>query len=229
MSGPRATRPVRTGGNDLPREKIGRLGAAGLANDELIALLLRTGYRGRNVFKMARELLADFALPKLSELSVAELRKIKGLGASKAGILAACFELGRRVTGEGLGVLPVLSRPQDAVAQCGDILERKKETLLGFYLNGRNQMILREVLSVGSLDASIVHPREVFQPAVAQHAAAVILAHNHPSGDCEPSAADIEVTRRLQQASQIMGIKLLDHIIVSKDRFVSLKERGVLS
>lgn len=213
---------------DLPREKIGRLGCAGLLDEELLALLLRTGYRGRNVFKMAQAILSEFPVARLSQLTVAELRRIKGLGSSKAGILAACFELGRRVTGQGIGVLPAIARPQDAVSHCGDILDRKKETLLGFYLNGRNQILLREVLSIGSLDASIVHPREVFQPAVAHHAAAVILVHNHPSGDCEPSAADIEVTRRLGQASAIMGIKLLDHIIVSRENFVSLKERGVL-
>lgn len=215
--------------DDLPREKIGRLGSAGLSNEELLALLLRTGYRGRSVFKMAQAILSEYPVAALSQLTVAELRRIKGLGSSKAGIISACFELGRRVTGQGIGVLPVISRPQDAVSHCSDILDKKKETLLGFYLNGRNQVLLREVLSIGSLDASIVHPREVFEPAVAHHAAAVILVHNHPSGDCEPSAADIEVTRRLGQASAIVGITLLDHIIVSRENFVSLKERGVIN
>ena len=160
--------------------------------------------------------------------SLGQLSRIKGLGKAKAGVLVATFELARRGLHKGLGVRPVISAPGDALSMLSDIKDQQREHFLCLYLNARNQVIHKEVVSIGSLSSAIVHPREVFRTAVAQAAASVILAHNHPSGDVSPSQDDINLTRRLVQAGEIMGIDVLDHLIIGSDDFISLKERGLI-
>ena len=140
----------------------------------------------------------------------------------------AAFELARRGLHKGLGVQPIVSCPADTLPLLTELKGQRREHFLCLYLNARNQVVHKEVISIGSLSASIVHPREVFQVAVTRVAASIILAHNHPSGDVTPSKEDIELTRRMVEAGGIMGIDILDHIILSESDFLSLKERGLM-
>jgi DNA repair protein RadC len=150
------------------------------------------------------------------------------MGRAKAGVLVAAGELARRGLRKGLGVLPVISSPAETLPLLAEIKDQRREHFVCLFLNARNQVIHREVVSIGSLSASIVHPREVFQAAVSHAAASLILAHNHPSGDVSPSQEDLELTRRLVQAGQIMGIEVLDHLIIGPEEFYSLKEHGMM-
>ena len=213
---------------DMPRERLARHGVEALKDQELLAILLGTGYRGQNVLELARTMLEAHPKEALMEMASDELSRLKGVGKAKASLLVAAFELARRALNKGLGARPVISCPTDTVPLLTDIREQRREFFLCLYLNARNQLLHKEVISIGSLSASIVHPREVFQVAVARSAASVILAHNHPSGDASPSKDDIELTRRLVKAGEIMGIEILDHIVISSIDFVSLKERGVM-
>jgi DNA repair protein RadC len=156
------------------------------------------------------------------------LRRLRGVGRVKAALLVAAFELARRGLRLGLGVQPIISCPADAVPLLTEIRDQRKEHFLCLYLNARNQVTHKEVISIGSLSASIVHPREVFQVAIAQTSASIILAHNHPSGDPSPSREDIDLTQRLVEAGRIMGIDILDHIILCDSEFLSLKEHGLM-
>ncbi len=218
----------RFAGENMPRERLVRCGAEALRDEELLAVLLGTGYRGRHVVEVARGILEQFAKEQLVELDLAQLCRIKGVGPVKAAQLVAAFELARRGLGKGLGARPVIACPADALPLLEEIRDQRREHFLCLYLNARNQVIFREVVSIGSLSASIVHPREVFQAAIAHSAASVVLAHNHPSGDVSPSRDDIELTRRLVRAGDIMGIDVLDHIIMATEDFLSMKERGLM-
>lgn len=211
---------------DWPWAKIETVGVEGLRDEELLAIILRNGHR--DVLKAARSMLRNRSTAQLLALSLPELRRVKGITAAKAKTLAAAYELSRRALGNGPDVFPSISRPVDALPLVADIKDKQKEHFLALFLNARNQVIHREIVSVGSLNASMVHPREVFQPAVGSSAAAAILVHNHPSGDVTPSQADIELTRRLVQAGEIMGIEILDHLIIARERFLSLKEAGLM-
>ncbi len=210
---------------DMPREKLERLGQEALRNEELLAVLLRTGYEGKNVLRVADGILRKHPPEALLEMGLEGLIRIKGIGRAKAAGLVAAFELARRALERG--VAPALSHPVDVVGIVSDIRSLRKEHFVSVFLNARNQMICRETVSVGTLSASLVHPREVFAPAVGSSAASVILAHNHPSGDVTPSREDIELTRRMVQAGDIMGIEVLDHIIVAAERFLSMKEANL--
>ncbi|MCZ6634368.1 MAG: DNA repair protein RadC [bacterium] len=212
---------------DMPREKLERLGPEALKDEELLAILLRTGYEGRNVLEVTKAILRKHTPEGLMQMDLAALIQIKGIGRAKAAGLIAGFELAKRGLNQGMGIAPSISRPSDVVGLLTDIKDRRKEHFVAFFLNARNQVICREDVSVGSLNASLVHPREVFAPAVGSSAASVILAHNHPSGDVTPSQEDIELTRRMVQAGEIMGIEVLDHIVVGSERFLSMKEAGV--
>jgi DNA repair protein RadC len=220
---------IRGGGNpELPRERLDRCGAEALKEHELLAIILGTGYRGCGVLDVARAVLDAHPKEDLMVMDARQLGRLKGLGKAKASTLVASFELARRALAKGLGVLPVISSPAEIVPMLADIKDERKEFFVCLYLNARNQVIHREVVSIGSLSASIVHPREVFQAGVANSAASVILAHNHPSGDVSPSKDDIDLTLRLVKAGQIMGIEVLDHIIIAANDFLSLRERGVM-
>ena len=213
---------------DLPRERLRRCGAEALGDHELLAIILGTGYRGCNVLEVAGAVLEAHPKEDLMGLSLAQLVRLKGVGQAKAAVLVASLELARRSLHKGLGVLPAVTCPAEIVPMLTEIKDQRKEHFLSFYLNARNQVIHRETISIGSLSASIVHPREVFQVAVHHSAASLILAHNHPSGDVTPSKEDLDLTRRLLQAGEIMGIDVLDHIILGPDDFLSLKEGGLM-
>lgn len=213
---------------DRPRERLHRRGAAALRDCELLAAVLGTGYRGRHVTEVARQILDEHPKEQLVAMSLAELERLKGLGRAKAGVLVAAFELARRGLNKGMGLLPVLQCPSDAMPLLTEVKDQRREHFMCLYLNARNQVIHRETISVGSLSASIVHPREVFYPGIINAAASVVLAHNHPSGDVTPSREDLDLTRRLSKAGQIMGMEVLDHIIIAPDEYLSLKERGLM-
>lgn len=213
---------------DLPRERLRRCGAEALGDRELLAIVLGTGYRGCNVLEVAGAILEAHPKEDLMGLSATQLARLKGVGQAKAAVLVASLELARRSLHKGLGVLPAVTCPAEIVPMLAEIKDQRKEHFISLYLNARNQVMHRETISIGSLSASIVHPREVFQVAVHHSAASMILAHNHPSGDVTPSQEDLALTRRLLQAGEIMGIDILDHIIIGPDDFLSLKEGGLM-
>ena len=213
---------------ERPREKLERSGPEALSDQELLALVLRTGYAGRSVMDLASALLAEFP-GGLPEAGFASLRRVKGVGTSRAAALVASFELARRFSGKE-DLRPTLDSPgrvMQAVPE--EVRAGRKEHLLAFYLNARSQLVHQETVSIGTLSASLVHPREVFSPAVSHSAAGVIVVHNHPSGDCSPSPDDRDTTRRLCRAGEILGIPLLDHIIVAGSACFSFREHGLLS
>ncbi len=211
---------------ERPREKLEKYGPSKLSNSELLAILMRTGSAGLNVVEMCQKILKKFSGFGLATASFVDLKNTFGLGPAKACEIVACFELGRRLLKDKKYAL--LLSPEDVYKELKDIRDHKKEHFVIFYLNTLNQEIKRDIISVGTLNTNIVHPREVFEPAVAHLAAHIIVAHNHPSGSLEASSEDIAVTRRLVEAGTILGIEVLDHIIVSQAGFKSLKEMGVL-
>ena len=213
---------------DRPRERLARHGAEALANRELLALLLGTGVRGRSALALADDLLAS-GLRGLAGCSLPDLEGRHGLGRAKASRLLAALELGSRLASEGPLAAPSFRTPQEAarylLPRYG---ARAVETFGLLALDVRRRLKREAVVSVGCLTSSLVHPREVFQEAVVSRAAGLVLFHNHPSGDPEPSAEDLPLTRRLASVGTLMGIEVLDHLVLGAGRFVSLKDRGVL-
>ena len=203
-------------------------GPEALKDHELLAILLGAGYRGKTVLDISRRILSKYPLESLASIPFEDLRKIKGIGPAKACTIQAAFELSKRSFSVDQDLFPTISTPKDVAAEVIDIRRKKKEHFVVLYLNARNQLISKETVSVGTLNANIVHPREVFQPAVVKSAASIVLVHNHPSGDTSPSNDDIELTKRLVNAGQMMGIDVLDHVIVSERRFLSLKEKNLI-
>lgn len=208
-----------------PREKLMEKGAENLRDSELMAILLRTGTKGKDVMKVSHEVLRKNPTKNLLALNFKDLAKIKGIGLGKACLLLAAFELTKRALEVEDNNLPTIISAKDVVAQLQELRTMKKEHFVVLYLNARNQLIHKETVSVGTLNASLIHPREVFKSAIDQLAASVILAHNHPSGSAEPSEDDLEVTKRLKEAGNILGVEVLDHVIITKNAYTSLKER----
>jgi len=205
---------------DRPREKLLKYGSAKLTTTELLAILLRTGVKGINVLKLAQKILQKFDGNNLTNIPINELKNIRGMGEAKSCQIVACFELGRRMLQEKR--TSILLSPKDVWERMEDIRNSKKEHFVVFYLDSRNQEIQREIISIGTLNESLVHPREVFEGAIKNNAASIIMVHNHPSGDVEPSLDDVEITKRMIQASKILDIQIVDHIIVSKTSFKSI-------
>ncbi len=206
---------------DRPREKLEKYGPEKLTSPELLAILLRTGTKDCNVLELSKKILQKFPTEKLLNASIKELSEIHGLGKVKACEIIACLEFGRRIL-KGKKATLILS-PKDVWENCQDIRNHKKEHFVVFFLDTRNQQIQREIISIGTLNANLVHPREVFEPAILHNAAQIIVCHNHPSGNPEPSDEDLAITRRLQEAGKILGIEVLDHVIVTKTTFLSIK------
>lgn len=211
---------------ERPREKLIQYGPERLSNSELLAIILRSGKKGENVVDLANKILKKYKAENLPGLDYKELKDVKGLGPAKACEIIACFELGKRLLKGKVAGLYL--KPEDVWKELKDIRDYKKEHFVIFYLDSRNQEIKREVISVGSLNANLVHPREVFEPAVKNLAAQVIVAHNHPSGDSEPSEDDLTISKRLIEAGKILGIEVMDHIIVSRNGYFSFKEKGLM-
>lgn len=201
--------------SDRPREKLEKYGPEKLSDAELLAILLRTGIKDLNVIKLAQKIFQKFEKEKFANLKIEDLISIHGLGPAKACEIIACFELGKRILKDKKS--SILLSPKDVWERMEDIRGSKKEHFVVFYLDSRNQEIQREVISIGTLNESLIHPREVFEGAIKNNASSIIVAHNHPSGQLEPSQDDVEVTKKLVHAGKILDIKLVDHIIVGKD------------
>jgi len=211
-------------GFSRPREKLLERGPQALSDAELLAILLRTGVEGKSALDLAKTIL-EKAGPELPRWSVEDLRKLTGIGVAKACQIVAAFELARRFAQRER---PRIREPEDALPYIQHIADKKQEYFLCLTLNGAGEVIETRVVTVGLLDSSQIHPREVFADAIADRAAGVILAHNHPSGLLEPTPADLHVTRQLVEAGRILGIEVLDHIIVTAHGFISLKEKGYI-
>jgi DNA repair protein RadC len=214
--------------DERPRERLARLGAPALSNRELLALVVGTGSRRESALELAEGLLGD-GLHGLAARSVGELTRACGLGTAKAARVLAALELGARLASEGRGSAPGFRTPEDAIRYLlPRYASRPVETFGLLALDVRRRLRREAVVSVGCLTSSLVHPREVFQEAVLARAAGLILFHNHPSGDPEPSSEDLALTRRLASAGALMGIEVVDHLVLGAGRAVSLKQRGVL-
>lgn len=213
---------------DRPRERLQRKGPGALGNSELLAILLGSGMPGKNVLEVAEHLLRKFGSKGLFEASFDELRQVPGIGKVKAGQLLAAFELGKRILlGQDEDAVTIES-PEDVYQLSKRIHKAKKEHFLAYLLNARNVVVAEEQISVGTLTMAVVHPREVFEPAVRHSAAGIILVHNHPSGDAEPGDDDRALTKRLVEAGRLMGIEILDHVIVTWNGYTSLKALGLI-
>ena len=214
---------------DRPREKLIKKGPTSLKDTELLALIIRYGSRGSDALETAVNLLHQSPVATLPQLSYKELQAIPGIDVAKSCSILAAIELGTRVHQSKSERHPVIATVEQALMVIRDITNSKKEHFIVLYLNARNHLIDREVISIGTVNASLVHPREVFEPAIRNVATQLILAHNHPSGDPEPSDADITLTKRLQQVGIIMGIEVTDHIIVAGPRYISFREKRIIS
>ena len=215
---------------ERPRERMLQYGAQALSNAELLAILLRTGTYAESAVQLAQRLLKQAGgLRQLVDMSTEQLMQFKGIGAAKALQLQASIELGRRLARSAMKERAVIRSPQDVHPLLGEQLRYlQKEHFVCLFLNTKNQVIAQETMSIGSLNASIVHPREVFRAAIQRSSASLICAHNHPSGDPTPSPEDIHITRRLAEAGRLIGIEVLDHVIIGDQNFVSLKEQGLI-
>jgi DNA repair protein RadC len=200
---------------------------ATLSDLELVALLLGRGRAGPRHVRLARLLLAGASVSDLAALDRGRVAEVVPLGAASATLLAASLELGRRVFAPGVGPRALI-QADDVHAVARDLELARREHFVAFLLDARNRVLARETISVGTLSASLVHPREVFAPAIERRAAAIIVVHNHPSGDPEPSADDLALTRRLVQAGILVGIEVLDHLVIGHGTYVSLKSRGLM-
>ena len=203
---------------ERPREKLARYGVGKLADHELLAIVLGSGVRGVNVVELAKRIVKKVGKIGLEKLMLDNLTDIKGLGKVKAGQVLAALEFGRR---QFAAKEAIMMTPEKVFELCADIRGSRKEHFVAFYLDSRGALITREIISIGTLDASLVHPREVFEPALRHGAASVIVAHNHPSGCAEPSREDEEVTRLIADAGRMLGVRLTDHLVLSKDTWAS--------
>lgn len=216
--------------DERPREKLIKYGVEVLSNTELLAIILKTGTRDSSALELSKQLLSEYrsGINALVDISVEELSRIKGIGPSKASGIIAAVELGRRVSISEESKFKINS-PTDVsnylMKEFGDL---KKEHFNIVMLDNKNYIIEVHNVSIGSLNSAIVHPREVFKNAVRRSSASIILAHNHPSGNTSPSAEDISITKRLVECGDIMGIKVLDHIIVGKNEYFSFKEQSII-
>ena len=219
--------------DERPREKMQKSGPSGLSDAELLALVIRSGDPStkQSAIDLGRELISHFSgnLRELAGADISEICAIKGMGLAKATSVKAAFSLASRFQARKLERFDRFTSPQQVFDYFHhEFRDSRKEYFLILLLDGKNRIIRRVQVSEGSLNQSIVHPREVFIPAVKESAAAIILVHNHPTGDPAPSSEDVAITRRLREAGDIMGIKVLDHIIIGDGEFVSFVERGLL-
>ncbi|MBQ3370032.1 MAG: DNA repair protein RadC [Mogibacterium sp.] len=215
---------------ERPQEKMLYGGAGGLSNSELLALIIRTGTGDKSAVRLADEVIsyANDNTGGLGAAEVRELTEIDGIGEAKACSIVAAIELSKRLISDHQGAVKERIRDSRQVADLlmEEMMYEKRELFMTLNLNSKLQVESKSVISIGNIDSAPVHPREVFGPAIRRGAAAVVVAHNHPSGDPAPSPQDIEVTKRLISASEILGIRLIDHVIVGNGCFTSMKSEG---
>lgn len=212
-----------------PREKMFALGSEALSDQEILAILLRTGTKEKSALELAEDLLKKGGLTSLTQVSIEELRLCKGMGLAKAAQLKAAVELSKRLTRQSLGPKPVIRSPKDAADLIlAEMSYLDREHFRVINLNTKNQVMFIDTVSVGTLNTSVVHPREVFKLPIKRSAASLILVHNHPSGNTEPSREDLNITKRLREAGSILGIEIIDHIIIGQNNYLSMKEKGYI-
>ncbi len=216
--------------DERPREKLKDHGAQAMGNSELIAILLRTGNRAESALRLAEKLLdKQGGLSGFGHATIEDIEQVKGIGEAKAISIMAAVELGRRVTSLAPSERTVIRTPEDVSALLMPRFRYEtKESFIAILLSTKNHVIKTAIISVGSLNASIVHPRELFREAINASAAAVILAHNHPSGDPTPSPEDVTLTRKLVEAGKLLEIPVLDHIVLGDGKYISFTEKGIL-
>jgi len=207
---------------DKPREKLIAKGVKALQDYELVAVLLGTGVKGKDVFQLSREIV-KLLEKEFDTLSLEKLLKIHGLGSAKASQIISAIELSRRYL---IKSNKKVSSASDVYEELKEYRNKQQEYFLALYLDGANHLCETKVITIGTLNQSLVHPREVFAPAVEKRCASIIVAHNHPSGILSPSYEDMEVTRRLKESAKILGIELLDHVIFTKEGFLSLRDEN---
>ncbi|MFQ5679298.1 MAG: DNA repair protein RadC [Gemmatimonadota bacterium] len=215
---------------ERPRERLARLAAEALTTRELLALVLGSGSAGRSAVDLAAQVLNHFggSLRRLGAAEPGELARLRGIGPARAAAVVAALALGRRLASEPARAGRRVRGPADVHARLGPLLrDRRQEEFWVLYLDTQNRVRLERCLTVGLLNSSLVHPREVFAPAISHAAASLILAHNHPSGDPEPSAEDVRVTAQLAESGRLLGIPVRDHVVLGDGRYVSLMERGL--
>lgn len=210
---------------ERPRERLVRFGPKALSNSELLAIIMRTGTPKENVLSLANRLLKEHDLRKLSEISVKELKDICGIKETKACQIVSAFELSKRIDAYYEKDKPTINGAKDVVNLFMKRLRNfKKEKFMIVLLNNRNKLINYQPVSLGSLDEVIANPREIFQPALKEHASKIILVHNHPSGDSDPSEPDLILTKKIIEAGNLLGINVLDHLIIGNGNWWSWRE-----
>jgi len=217
--------------DERPRERLVKYGVESLSICELLSLIFGRGVKGESVVNISQKLIsASGSLRQLSEASIEELKKIKGLGLAKACQLKACFEISRRLENkENLNKNKVINSPKDIFSLLKEkVINFHKEYFMIVSLDNRNKVINVDTVSVGTLNSSLIHPRETFETAIKNHAAAIIICHNHPSGELKPSEDDLVVTQNLVKAGKLLGIEISDHLIITKDGYFSFKEKKII-
>jgi DNA repair protein RadC len=212
-----------------PRERFLQSGPASLSPAELLALILRFGTRGRNIVDTCNELLSEHTLERLPELSLKQLQATPGIGQAKAMQIIAVFELNKRIRYLKNANARVQSSKDVFEYMKGRVPDEKKEHLTVLFLDAKNRVMKHEIVSVGTLTASLIHPREIFKAAIRESAHAIILVHNHPSGDVQPSNADKQVTTILRQAGALLQMEVLDHVITGTEEWFSFRDHSMLS
>jgi len=208
-----------------PRERFLRQGASVLSEAELLAVILQKGTKEENVIDMSNRLIAKYGIDKLSDLSLVELQEIKGIGPAKAMQIKAVFEFNKRYSLPSKAGKPITCAKDVYEYACGRILDKNKEQFMILHLDSKNRVIKDEIVSIGTLNASLIHPREVFKSAIKESVNSIILVHNHPSGDPSPSSEDEAITRRLVDAGKLLDITVLDHVIVGDEKWWSWKDQ----
>jgi len=216
--------------DERPRERLVKYGPEALSNAELLAIILRVGTPEYSAIGLAEHILARFAgLRGIATASVEELSSIRGLGTAKAAQIQAMVQLGKRLAASAFDTRQAIRSPQDAVDVVMPFLrDEPQENFMAVFVNTKNEVLKTRIITIGTLDSSLVAPRELFREAISMNSASVIIAHNHPSGDPTPSREDIAITKRLCQAGELVGIPVLDHLIIGDGRHLSLKEKGLM-
>lgn len=214
---------------DRPRERLKKYGPEMLSNQELLAIILGRGTKKEGILEISKRIMSEYGeQPILSQTSVEKVINRFNLREVHACQLISCLELGRRFFGQSKDDV-YIKTPKDVYEYLSDMRKIKKEFFRGLYLDVNNRLIHDELISVGTLTTNLVHPREVFYPAISKRAVAIVLAHNHPAGDPEPTEDDVEMTKQMVKVSKMMEIELLDHVIIGRNKFVSLQQRGMNS
>ena len=211
--------------NERPREKLAKCGVKNLSNSELLAIILRTGSKEENILELSNKIFGKYNLRQLSKLSLNQIQKEKGIGFAKACQILAWFEFGKRLNSFNEEEKPIIKRAKDVaklfLSEMGNL---DKENFKGVFLDTRNKILRHETIFIGTLNESIIHPRDIFKIALEENAASVIFLHNHPAGNLEPSEEDIKTTKELIEAGNLLGINVLDHLIIGKNKYLSMQE-----